>query len=208
MFGKMAQNCRPLKTDLVNIRAEVGDTQREKRERNQRVAEQEARLQQVMEMSRQRNPSTGTYVLDLKDHGAPKDFDIVKSRQMQRRLRGLENNQVAVQERGTIPMTRAKWQEEQFEKHFVNVTDEQRYANARYARREERAVIGTNFVPDSIDDLPECERQAVIQSRQNSNDRLWYEIRNTDIMRDGWRLFVKERAGEILAPPYGRPGPC
>lgn len=204
----MAQNCRPLQTNLLNIANQVGDTQREKRERIQRVNDHEARLQQVMDLNKKRNPSVGTYTLDLKDHGAPKDFDIVKSRQMQKRAHGSSNEQVVVQERGIIPKTRAKWQEEQFEKYFVNVTDEQRYANARHARREERAVVGTNFVPDSIDDLPDCEREAVLKSRQNSHDRMMYEIRNTDIMRDGWRLFVKERAGEILAPPFGIPGPC
>lgn len=204
----MAQNFRPLQTNLLNICSEVGDTPREKRQRNQRVSEQQLRLEQVMEIQRQRNPSIGTYTMDLANHGAPKDFDIVKSRQMQKRLHGYSEDQVVVQERGTFPMTRAKWQEQQFEKHFVNVTDEQRYANARHARRDERAVIGTNFVPDSIDDLPECERIAVLKSRENSSDRLWYEIQNTDIMRDGWRLFVKERAGEILAPPFGVIGPC
>ena len=203
----MAQNYRPLPTNLLNICSEVGDTPREKRQRNQRVADQQTRLEQIIATNKQRNPSTGNYTLDLKDHGAPKDFDIVKSRRMQKRMHGYSDEQVVVQERGIIPMTRAKWQEEQFEKHFVNVTDEQRYANARHARRNERAVIGTNFVPDSIYDLPECERAAILKSRENSNDRLLYEIQHTDIMRDGWRLFVKERAGEILAPPFGVPGP-
>ena len=209
----MAQNFRLLQTNLLNLSNCVGNTQLEKNQRKQRVAEQQLRLEQTMQLQRLRNPSTGTYTLDLQNHGAPKDFDIVRLRQMQQQNQQQQHtsnhgsNQAVVHERGIIPMTRAKWQEQQFEKHFVNMTDDQRLANALHARRNERAVIGTNFVPDTIDDLPECERVAILKSRQNNNDRLWYEIRNTDIMRDGWRL-EKERSGKIFAPPIGVVGPC
>lgn len=202
----MAQNFRPLETNLLNLCSCVGNTQLEKNQRKQRVAEQQLRLEQTMQIQRLRNPTIGTYTLDLQNHGAPKDFDIVRLRQMQQKVRAVDSTAI-VQERGVVPVTRAKWQEQQFEKHFVDVTDDQRLANALHARRDERAVIGTNFVPDTIDDLPECERRAILKSRQTSNDRLWYEIRNTDVMRDGWRL-EKERSGKIFAPPIGVVGPC
>lgn len=209
---QMAQNYRPLQTELLNMPTEVGDTLREKRERNARVCTHAQRLEQVLKDSQRRNPQIGNFAMDPANHGAPKDFNLVKARQMVKKPH-LENtaaneDRALVQQRGVVRMSRAKWEEIQFEQHVVNATDAQRYANAKHARRQERAVIGRNFVPDSVDDLPECEREAILRSRENCSDRLQYEIRNTDILRDGWRLFTKERVGQILAPPFGRPGVC
>lgn len=199
-----------METRLLNTPTQVGDSLRERRERNARICSHAQRLEQVLVDTRRKHPSLGTYTLDLLEHGAPKDFDIVKARRAVKKphLDTARSDDALVQQRGVNRMTRAKWQELQYQEHIVDASDEQRYANARHARRQERAVIGRNFVPDSVDDLPECERDAVLQSRRSCNDRLQYEIRNTDILRDGWRLFTKERVGEILAPPFGRPGVC
>jgi hypothetical protein len=61
---------------------------------------------------------------------------------------------------------------------------------------------------ESLDDLPECEREEVIRARLTSNDRLQYEIRNTEIYRDGWRLFTKESVRQILYPRFGKVSVC
>jgi hypothetical protein len=230
----MASDQRPYVTSLINTPAQVGDSLREKRERNGRVCTHAQRLQGVLDDTRRRHPQLGVYTLDLLEHGAPKDFNIVDARRRVKKphvagstvsatnavsgtdehgqeQQGQEqepDQRGLVQERGQERKTRAKWQEEQFIKHFIDADDERRMINARHARREERPVIGTNFVPDSIDDLPDDERLAVLRSRRNCGDRLQYEIRNTDIYRDGWRLFVKEREGQILAPPFGKVGVC
>ena len=206
----MALDYRPLQTDLLNTPAQFGDTPREKRERNARVCAHAQRLEQVLQDSRRKNPSIGTFTLDLAEHGAPKDFNIVNARRMVKKphLTNDSDELALVQQRGVNRVSRAKYQEMLYEEHVLNATDEQRYANAKHARSQERAVIGRNFVPDSVDDLPECEREAVLLSRENCSDRLQYEIRNTDILRDGWRLFTKERVGQILAPPFGKPGVC
>lgn len=209
----MALNYRPLQTELLNTPSQFGDTPREKRERNERVCVHAQRLQQVLDDSRRRNPAVGTFTLDLTEHGAPKDFNLVNARRMVKKPH-LANDEpanvdrVMVQQRGVTRISRAKFQELIYENHVVNLTDAERYANALHARRKERAVIGRNFVPDSVDDLPDCEREAVLRSRENCVDRLQYEIRNTDIHRDGWRLFTMERTGQILAPPFGVPGVC
>jgi hypothetical protein len=205
---EMASDQRPLVTSLINTPAQVGDSLREKRERKARVCAHADRLEQVLIDTRRRHPQLGCYTLDLLEHGAPKDFDIVDARRRVKKQQGDDQNKGLVQQRGQERKTRAKWQEEQFIKHFIDADDERRMINVRHARREERPVIGTNFVPDSVDDLPDDERLAVLRSRQTCNDRLQYEIRNTDIYRDGWRLFTKERAGQILAPPFGVVGVC
>lgn len=205
----MASLRRPLQTDLLNVRSEVGDSVREKLQSQHRVDLRLEQMNQFVAKVRRDTPDIGQFCLNLAEHGAPKDFDIAKARRLVKKQHGSDDDMNAlVQQRGVQKMSRAKWEELQFRRHFVDQTDANRMANVYHARRNERAVIGTNFVPDSIDDLPDCERAEVQRSRLNCVDRLNYEVRNHDYLRDSWRVFVKEREGVILAPPFGVVGPC
>jgi len=204
----MSLERRPLQNDLLNMRSQVGASPREQQQREQRIATRLANLNCFIATSQRKQSDIGVYCIDPANHGPPKDFDIVKARRLVKKPQGKNDDEAVIQDSGVQKMSRAQWQEKQFQSHFIDQSDQSRMANVYHARQNERAVIGTNFVPDSVDDLPECERQAVLEARRDCVDRLNYEVRNHDYMRDYWRVFVKERAGEILAPPFGVVGPC
>ena len=183
---------RALPIDLPNVRSDTGSSLREQRQHMQRLAEHSEKLHCFLEKAKKVSTTRANFCLDGSQHGAPQNFNIVETRQRQRGEYVCDRSAFA----------RALHEEKEFERLVLQQTPEERVANVRHARRAQRAVVGTNFVPDTVDDLPECERRAVLRSRLNAVDRLHYEIRNTDRMRDTWRLN-KERAGHIIAPPSG-----
>lgn len=193
----MASNYRPMPTDLINTQIEVGNSFREARERSERISSHSAKLEQFMCKANSQATNRANFCLDRSQHGAPSNFNIVETRQRQR----------GEYVRTRSAFARAQHEEREFERLLMNQSDATRLSRARHARRAQRAVVGTNFVPDTIEDLPECERAAVVRSRQNCVDKLHYEIKNTDRLRDGWRL-QKERSGHIIAPPIGKVGVC
>src|SRR5690606_13988164 len=154
-------------------------------------------LASFMEKAKSVTTERANFCLDGSQHGAPSNFNIVESRE---RSQGKYK-------RTRSAFARALHEEKEFERLVLNQTDEQRLVAVFHARRDQRAVVGTNFVPDTVEDLPPCERRALLLARQNCVTKMHYEIRETDRLRDGWRL-EKERSGRILAPPIGKIGVC
>jgi len=213
----MASLVRPLQTDLLNTRSQVGDSPLEKAEHKKRVA---VRLRK-MQLLRERAARVDTQLVDVciraDEHGAPTDFDIYEARRKIKDAKALCGDACLGDtaqmrgppvRRGVVAISRGRHEENQHQRVFVDATEEQRMANVYHARRKTMAVVGRNFVPIDIYDLPPEEREELLRSRANSVDRLMYEVRNNDYLRDYWRTQVQEREGAIQRPPFGVPGVC
>ena len=206
-------------TELINTRPTAGKSRIDAKHHRERLRDRIAMLQVFMDAETAKSTDMATFAMDPTKHGAPTNFSIVKSRE--RRIRGAQLK-LQQQNAGTVdesacknanPSTAHVITRQQFEQqrylHYLNQrSDAYRLAAAQHARRGQRAVIGTQFVPNTIDDLPANERNAILRARSNRMDKLQYEIRETDTARDNWRINVIEHAGRILPPPIGRVGVC